>query len=75
MRASILTLLFTVTLSAQELPIVSGVEHQPGPQSLSQNAPLATQCFAHHARGQNSRQSSQSSNGGDRPTHTGGVRD
>src|SRR6266550_834786 len=29
MRATILGLLFTVTLSAQELPIVSAVEHQP----------------------------------------------
>ena len=29
MRASILVLLFTVTLSAQELPIVAAVEHQP----------------------------------------------
>src|SRR5438552_12396831 len=29
MPASILVLLFTVTLSAQELPVVSNVEHQP----------------------------------------------
>src|SRR5258708_6845573 len=29
MRCSILALLFTVTLSAEELPIVSAVEHQP----------------------------------------------
>src|SRR5437773_7254848 len=29
MRASILILLFTVTLSAQELPVVANVEHQP----------------------------------------------
>ena len=28
MRASILSLLFTVTISAQELPVVPGVEHQ-----------------------------------------------
>src|SRR5437879_838926 len=29
MRGSIIALLFTVTLSAQELPVVSNVEHQP----------------------------------------------
>jgi len=29
MRASILILLFTVTLPAQELPVVANVEHQP----------------------------------------------